>query len=622
MRCSGDSCQNATIVKNMDQSLTRNFCIIAHIDHGKSTLADRLIEMTGGMRGDDIREQVLDSMDLERERGITIKAKAIRLGYEAVDGSIYRLNLIDTPGHVDFSYEVSRTLAACEGAVLIIDATQGIQAQTLAHIYVAIERDLEIIPVLNKIDLPGAEPDRVLDEIESVLGYDPKTVLSISAKTGEGVLELVEAIVRYVPAPKGDVQLPLRALIFDSHYDPYKGVMAYIRVVDGHLSKGSNLRLMAQETEFEVLDTGCFIPEPSPLNQLLAGDVGYIATGLKSIGDCQVGDTVTTTSKGAKQALEGYRPAKPMVFAGIYPTEPGEYDGLRSAIEKLSLNDASFSYEPESSPLLGFGFRCGFLGLLHLDIVRERLEREFALALVVTAPSVRYMITKTSGQTVIVTNPTDLPMPTVIEKLEEPWVSISVVTPSKFIGALMELVMENEGVYKHTEYLGQQSLGELGQRVKLEYDMPLRSILTTFYDQVKSRSQGYASLDYELQGYRESRLVKLDIMVNELLVDAFSRVVTPNKAHDVGKAMVNKLKEVIPRQLFKIPIQAAIGSKIVARADIPAKRKDVLAKCYGGDVTRKRKLLEKQKEGKKKMKRIGSVEVPKEAFMDVVKLSS
>jgi len=606
----------------MDQSLTRNFCIIAHIDHGKSTLADRLIEMTGGMRIDDIREQVLDSMELERERGITIKAKAIRLSYEAMDGSIYRLNLIDTPGHVDFSYEVSRTLAACEGAVLIIDATQGIQAQTLAHIYVAIERDLEIIPVLNKIDLPGAEPDRVLDEIESVLGYEPQTVISISAKTGEGVPELVEAIVRRVPAPKGDVQLPLRALIFDSHYDPYKGVMAYIRVVDGHLSKGSNLRLMVQETEFEVLDAGCFIPEPSPLNQLLAGDVGYVATGLKSIGDCQVGDTVTTTSKGAKQALEGYRPAKPMVFAGIYPTEPGEYDGLRSATEKLSLNDASFSYEPESSPLLGFGFRCGFLGLLHLDIVRERLEREFALALVVTAPSVRYMITKTSGQTLIVTNPTDLPMPTEIEKLEEPWVSISVVTPSKFIGALMELVMENEGIYKHTEYLGQQSLGELGQRVKLEYDMPLRSILTTFYDQVKSRSQGYASLDYELQGYRESRLVKLDILVNELLVDAFSRVVTPNKAHDVGKAMVNKLKEVIPRQLFKVPIQATIGSKVVARADIPAKRKDVLAKCYGGDVTRKRKLLEKQKEGKKKMKRIGSVEVPKEAFMDVVKLNS
>jgi len=606
----------------MDQSLTRNFCIIAHIDHGKSTLADRLIEMTGGMRIDDIREQVLDSMELERERGITIKAKAIRLSYEAMDGSIYRLNLIDTPGHVDFSYEVSRTLAACEGAVLVIDATQGIQAQTLAHIYVAMERDLEIIPVLNKIDLPGAEPDRVLDEIESVLGYDPQTVLSISAKTGEGILELVEAIVRLVPAPKGDVQLPLRALIFDSHYDPYKGVMAYIRVVDGHLSKGSNLRLISQTTQFEVLDAGCFIPEPSPVNQLLAGDVGYIATGLKSIGDCQVGDTVTTASKGAKQALEGYRPAKPMVFAGIYTTEPGEYDGLRSAIEKLSLNDASFSYEPESSPLLGFGFRCGFLGLLHLDIIRERLEREFSLSLVVTAPSVRYMVTKTSGQTLIVTNPTDLPMPTEIEKLEEPWVSISVVTPSKFIGALMELIMENEGIYKHTEYLGQQSLGELGQRVKLEYDMPLRSILTTFYDQVKSRSQGYASLDYELQGYRESRLVKLDIMVNELLVDAFSRVVTPNKAHAVGKAIVNKLKEVIPRQLFKVPIQAAIGSKIVARADIPAKRKDVLAKCYGGDVTRKRKLLEKQKEGKKKMKRIGSVEVPKEAFMDVVKLSS
>jgi GTP-binding protein LepA len=605
----------------MDQSLTRNFCIIAHIDHGKSTLADRLIQMTGAMRGEEIRNQVMDSMELERERGITIKAKAIRLSYQPKDGQTYRLNLIDTPGHVDFSYEVSRTLAACEGAVLIIDATQGIQAQTLAHIYVAMERDLEIIPVLNKIDLPGAEPERVLDEIESVLGYDADAVLSISAKTGEGVSQVIEEIVRRVPHPKGSIQRPLRALIFDSHYDPYKGVMAYIRVVDGRVRKGSNLRLMEQGTQIEVLDVGCFIPETSPVDQLEAGDVGYIATGLKRVGDCRVGDTVTTASKGAEQALEGYRPAKPMVFAGFYPTEPGDYDDLRGAIEKLSLNDASFSFEPESSPLLGFGFRCGFLGLLHLDIVRERLEREFELALVVTAPSVRYAITRTDGKTLIITNPTDLPLPNEIEKLEEPWVSVSVVTPSKFIGALMELIMENDGVYKHTEYLGHQSLGDLGQRVKLDYDMPLRSILTTFYDQVKSRSQGYASMDYELQGYRESRLIKLDIWVNELLVDAFSRVVTPDKAHDIGKAMVNKLKEVIPRQLFKVPIQAAIGSKIVARADIPAKRKDVLAKCYGGDITRKRKLLEKQKAGKKRMKRLGNVEVPKEAFMDVVRLS-
>ncbi|MDD5092941.1 MAG: translation elongation factor 4 [Dehalococcoidia bacterium] len=605
----------------MDQALTRNFCIIAHIDHGKSTLADRLIGITGAMRNEEIREQVMDSMDLERERGITIKAKAIRLNYTAKDGKTYRLNLIDTPGHVDFSYEVSRTLAACEGAVLVVDATQGIQAQTLAHIYVAMERNLEVIPVLNKIDLPGAEVDRVLDEIDSVLGYDAESVLSISAKTGQGVPALLEEIVRRIPPPTGNVDLPLRALIFDSHYDSYKGVMAYVRVVDGHIAKGDNLRLMAQGTEMEVLDVGRFIPEPSPVSQLSAGDVGYIATGLKHVGECRVGDTVTTISDGAEQALERYRPAKPMVFAGMYPTEAGDYTELRDAIEKLSLNDASLSFTQESSPLLGFGFRCGFLGLLHLDIVRERLEREYGLALIVTAPSVQYEVTKTNGEMLIIANPSDLPAPPEIQKVEEPWVAISLVTPSKFIGPLMELSMDNGGVYKRTEYLGHQAVGQLGQRVKLEYDMPLRSILTTFYDQVKSRSQGYASLDYELQGYRESRLVKLDILLNQTLVDAFSRVVPPDKAHDIGKAMVNKLKEVIPRQLFVVPIQAAIGGKIVARADIPAKRKDVLAKCYGGDITRKRKLLEKQKEGKKRMKQVGNVEVPKEAFMEVVKLN-
>jgi GTP-binding protein LepA len=605
----------------MNQSLIRNFCIIAHIDHGKSTLADRLIEMTGAMCKDDIRQQVLDSMELERERGITIKAKAMRLGYKAKDGRKYRLNLIDTPGHVDFSYEVSRTLAACEGALLVIDATQGIQAQTLAHIYVAMERDLEIIPILNKIDLPGAEPERVLDEIESVLGYDPQTVLSISAKTGHGVDKLIEEIVHRIPPPQGDAHLPLRALIFDSHYDAYKGVMAYIRVVDGYVAKGNHLHLMAQETDFEVMDAGCFIPETSPVKKLNAGDVGYIATGLKYVGECRVGDTVTTSTKGAQNALGRYRPAKPMVFAGIYPTEAADYDDLRAAIEKLGLNDASLAFDPESSPLLGFGFRCGFLGFLHMDIVRERLEREFNLALVVTAPSVRYVVTDSKGETIIVTNPTDLPPPNEIEKIEEPWASISLVTPSKFIGPLMELSMESEGVYRHTEYLGTQSLRELGQRVKLEYDMPLRAMLTTFYDQVKSHSQGYASLDYEIEGYRESKLVKLDILVNGVLCDAFSRVITPSMTQDVGKAMVNKLKEVIPRQLFNVPIQAAVGGKIVARADIAAKRKDVLAKCYGGDITRKRRLLEKQKEGKKKMKQIGNVEVPKDAFMDVVKLN-
>lgn len=606
----------------MDQSLIRNFCIIAHIDHGKSTLADRLIELTGAMRSDEIREQVLDSMDLERERGITIKAKAIRLDYRATDGSIYRLNLIDTPGHVDFSYEVSRTLAACEGAVLVIDATQGIQAQTLANIYLAMEHNLEIIPVLNKIDLPAAEPDRVLEEIDTVLGYSGDSVLMMSAKTGVGVPRLLEEIVKKVTPPVGNVKRPLRALIFDSHYDSYKGVIAYVRVTDGHLSKGDELRLMGQGTEMEVLEVGCFAPDQLPVKVLSAGDVGYVATGLKSVSECRVGDTVTTIESGANDPLIGYRPAKPMVFAGIYPTEADAYQELRESMEKLSLNDASLSYEPESSPLLGHGFRCGFLGLLHLDIVRERLEREFALSLVVTAPGVRYIIHKTDEQVVSVVNPSELPSPTEIEIIEEPWVSISVITPSKFIGALMELIMDSGGVYKRTEYLGHVLLGELGQRVQLEYEMPLRSMLTTFYDQLKSRSQGYASLDYELIGYKDAKLIKLDVLVNGLLVDAFSRIVPPDKAHDVGKMMVAKLKEVIPRQLFQVPIQAAVGSRIVARADIPAMRKDVLAKCYGGDVTRKRKLLEKQKEGKKRMKHIGQVEVPKEAFLGVLKLGA
>ncbi len=606
----------------MDQSIIRNFCIIAHIDHGKSTLADRLIELTGAMRQEELREQVLDSMDLERERGITIKSKAIRLKHQTSNGETYQLNLIDTPGHVDFSYEVSRTLAACEGAVLVIDATQGIQAQTLANVYLAMEHNLEIIPVINKIDLPAAEPDHVLSEIESVLGYDRESVLVISAKTGQGVPQLLNEIVLRIPSPKGNPKSALRALIFDSHYDSYKGVIAYLRIADGHISKGNNLRLMGQGTEMEVVEAGFFAPDPCPVDKLTAGDVGYIATGLKYVGECRVGDTVTTTSKGAKEPLIGYRPAKPMVFAGVYPTQADDYYSLREAMEKLSLNDASLSFEPESSPLLGHGFRCGFLGLLHLDIVRERLEREFSLSLVITAPGVSYTVTKTNGQTVTIVNPTELPSQHEIEKLEEPWVSITVITPSKFIGHLMELVMECGGIHKHMEYLSHESLGELGQRVQLDYDIPLRAMLTTFYDQLKSRSQGYASLDYEFAGYREGKLVKLDILVNDLLVDAFSRIVPPDKAYDVGKAMVSKLKQEIPRQLFKVPLQAAIGSKIVARADIPAMRKDVLAKCYGGDITRKRKLLEKQKEGKKKMKQIGQVEVPKEAFMGVLKLDA
>ncbi len=606
----------------MKQSLTRNFCIIAHIDHGKSTLADRLIELTGAMRREEIIEQVLDSMDLERERGITIKAKAVRLKYPAKDGNTYRLNLVDTPGHVDFSYEVSRTLIACEGAVLVIDATQGIQAQTLANTYLAMEHNLEVIPVINKIDLPGAEPERVLDEIESVLGYKNDEVLMISAKTGEGVAPLLEEIVHRVPPPSGDSEQPLRALIFDSRYDAYKGVIAYLRVVDGSIRKGDGLSLMHQGTELEVLEVGYFAPLPVPVEELQSGDVGYIATGLKSVMECRVGDTVTSIRNGATEPLIGYHPPKPMVFAGIYPTLAEDYKDLRDAIEKLNLNDASLTYEPESSPVLGFGFRCGFLGLLHLDVVRERLEREFGLALVVTVPGVSFNITLTSGKKYTITNPDQFPDPAELASIEEPWVKISIITPSAFIGPLMELLTESEGVYKHTEYLGAHHGGdELGQRVRLEYELPLRCMLTSFYDQLKSRSRGYASLDYELIGYQEGRLVKLDILVNDISVDAFSRIIPPDKAREVGKAMCAKLKEVIPRQLFRVPIQAAVGGRIVAREDISAKRKDVLAKCYGGDITRKRKLLEKQKEGKKKMKSIGRVEVPKEAFLDVLKIS-
>jgi GTP-binding protein LepA len=605
----------------MEQLLTRNFCIIAHIDHGKSTLADRLIELTGTMKHEDIGEQVLDSMDLERERGITIKAKAVRLSYKAADGKTYRLNLVDTPGHVDFSYEVSRTLVACDGAILVIDATQGIQAQTLANTYLAMEHNLEVIPVINKIDLPGSEPERVMEEIKSVLGYKESDVLLISAKTGQGVPALLEEIVRRVPPPRGDVSQPLRALIFVSRYDVYKGVIAYLRVVDGSIRKEDRLRLMAQGTSLEVLEVGYFAPVPVPSEILAAGDVGYIATGLKSVGECRVGDTVTSLDNGAATPLIGYHPPKPMVFAGIYPTAAEDYQELRESIEKLQLNDASLTFEPESSPILGHGFRCGFLGLLHLDIVRERLEREFELALVVTVPGVSFIVTRTDNQLLNVVNPSDFPPAGEIEKIEEPWVKISIITPSNFIGPLMELIMGYEGVYKHTEYLGgHQTGGDLGQRVRLEYEMPLRSMLTTFYDQLKSHSRGYASLDYEVIGYREAKLVKLDVLVNDIAVDAFSRIIPPDKAYEVGKAMVAKLKQVIPRQLFKVPLQAAVGSRVVAREDISAMRKDVLAKCYGGDVTRKRKLLEKQKEGKKRMKSIGRVEVPKEAFLDVLKL--
>ena len=603
----------------MEQCFIRNFCIIAHIDHGKSTLADRLIESTGAMRREEMNEQVMDRMELERERGITIKAKAIRLKYIAASGQEYLLNLIDTPGHVDFSYEVSRTLAACEGAVLVIDVTQGIQAQTLANVYLAMEHNLEVIPALNKIDLPSGEPERVMSEVKSVLGYSEAETLKISGKTGLGVPELLEAVVSRVPPPSGNPTSPLRALIFDSHYDSYKGVIAYLRVTDGAINKGDKLKLMGQGTTLEVLEVGYFDPAEHPVDCLSSGEVGYIATGLKTVGDCSVGDTVTSLANPAVELLVGYRPAKPMVFAGIYPTTASDYQDLREAMEKLKLNDASLSYEMENSPLLGHGFRCGFLGLLHMDIVYERLEREFGLSLVVTAPGVSYVITKTDGEVITVINPSELPMPTEIARMEEPWVKVRILTPSKYIGAIMELEQASGGIHRHTEFLGAASGTEGTQRVQLDYDMPLRSMLTTFYDQLKSRSNGYASLDYEFEGYRDAQLAKIDVLVNNTLVDAFSRIVPPQQVHDVGKALVQKLKEAIPRQLFAVPIQAAIGGRIVARADIPARRKDVLAKCYGGDITRKRKLLEKQKEGKKKMKSIGQVEVPKEAFLSVLK---
>jgi len=605
----------------MDLSLIRNFCIIAHIDHGKSTLADRLLELTGTLGREEMRAQTLDNMELERERGITIKAKAVRLNYKARDGKTYRLNMVDTPGHVDFSYEVSRTLVACDGAILVVDATQGIQAQTLANAYIAMEHNLEIIPVLNKIDVPSSEPEHVLEEVKTSFGYDSDEVLLISAKTGQGVPQVLEEIVQRIPPPKGDASMPLRALIFDSRYDVYKGVIAYIRVFDGRIRKGDKLRLMGQDTALDVLEVGYFAPYPISTTELAAGDTGYIATGLKSVEECRVGDTVTSVYGGASEPLIGYRHPKPMVYAGIYPTQAEDFLELREAIERLRLNDASLSYEGEFSPVLGNGFRCGFLGPLHLDIVRERLEREFSLSLIVTVPGVNFAITTTSGQKISVINPAQFPSPNHIAKIEEPWVQISVITPSVFMGTLIELLAESEGILKHTEYMGQYRSGrDLGQRVRLEYEMPLRSILTTFYDQLKSRSRGYASLDYELIGYREAKLVKLDVLINEVTVDAFSRIVPPDKTYEVGKAMVAKLKEVIPRQLFKVPIQAAVGGHVLARTDISAKRKDVLAKCYGGDITRKRKLLEKQKEGKKKMKSMGRVEIPKEAFLDILKL--
>ncbi len=598
----------------MQQNKIRNFSIIAHIDHGKTTLSDRLIERTGTVSARQMTEQLLDSMDLEREKGITIKARAVRMEYQAADGETYELNLIDTPGHVDFSYEVSRSLAACEGALLVVDAAQGIEAQTLANAYLAIDHDLEIIPVVNKIDLPNAAPDRVAQEIQEVIGIPTRDVIMASAKEGVGIDAILEAIVDRIPAPKGDASSPLRALVFDSHYDVYKGVIAYVRVVDGAVPSRSRIIVHSTRREAEALEIGCFTPEPTPLDGLVTGEVGYIATGLKDVADCQVGDTIMLAEHPNLEPLPGYRPAKPMVFAGVYPVEGSEYPLLRDALARLKLNDAALSYEPESSVALGFGFRCGFLGLLHMEIVQERIEREYNLNILTTSPSVEYQVKTTNGKSFTLDNPADLPPPNEIEDIAEPWVTISVVTPSRYIGAIMELVSSRRGVFDKMEYLDET-------RVLLTYDVPFSEILVDFYDQLKSRTQGYASLDYTLEGYRTEKLVKLEVLVAGSPVDALSVITHVDKAYPRGKELVEKLRQLIPRQLFEVPVQAAIGSRVIARETISAMRKNVLAKCYGGDITRKRKLLEKQAEGKKRMKRVGNVEIPQEAFMAVLKLS-
>jgi len=597
----------------MNQTDIRNFCIIAHIDHGKTTLSDRLLEATGTLSARQMTELVLDSMDLEREKGITIKARAVRMAYRAADGREYQLNLIDTPGHVDFTYEVSRSLAAAEGALLLVDATQGIEAQTLANLYLAMEHDLAIIPVVNKIDLPSAEPEKVAHEIEEVMGIGREEIIFASAKEGLGVPAILEALVHRVPPPRGNYHQPLRALIFDSHYDSYKGVVAYVRVVDGAVGPGMKIRMMATERDAETLEVGVFRPELTAVAELTAGEVGYIATGLKTVADVHVGDTVTSAAEAAEAPLAGYRPAKPMVFAGLYPVESNDYIALREALEKLRLNDAALHFEPESSAALGFGFRCGFLGLLHMEIVQERLEREYDLDLLTTSPSVAYVVVTHDGREVTVDNPAQLPSPGVTAEIREPWVKITIVSPSRYIGTLMELVSSHRGSFEKMEYLDEQ-------RVMLNYDLPLSEMLVQFYDQLKSRTQGYASMDYTLDGYRAGDLVKLDVLVNNVSVDALSLILHQDHAYNRGRDLVNRLRRLIPRQLFEVPIQAAIGSRVIARETITAKRKDVLAKCYGGDVTRKRKLLEKQAEGKKRMKRVGNVEIPQEAFMAVLKL--
>ena len=590
----------------------RNFSIIAHIDHGKSTLADRLIESTGTVEKRDMADQLLDNMELERERGITIKAQTVRLKYTASDGKEYRLNLIDTPGHVDFTYEVSRSLAACEGALLVVDASQGVEAQTLSNVYLALDNDLEIVPVINKIDLPSAEPDRVKEEIEEAIGLDASEAILCSAKTGEGIDDILEAIVKKVPPPSGDSTKPLQALIFDSYFDSYKGAVAHIRIFDGAVKKGDKLKLIATGKEFEAIEIGYFSPSMVEVDELTAGEVGYICGSLKDVRDVRVGDTVTSLENPAK-ALEGYRAPVPMVFCGLYPTDSADYDNLKDALEKLQLNDAALVFEPETSAALGFGFRCGFLGLLHMDVIQERLEREYKLKLVTTAPSVVYKVTKTDNDVLTVDNPAALPPATEIKFIEEPIVKATVIVPSDYIGAVMELCRDKRGTYKSMDYIDKT-------RVMITYEIPLNEIIYDFFDKLKSMTRGYASLDYELAGYSESDLVKLDILLNGDIVDALSAIVHKTRAARVGRALALKLKRLIPEQLFDIPVQAAIGGRIIARETVKARRKDVLAKCYGGDVSRKRKLLEKQKEGKKRMKAVGSVELPQEAFMAVLKV--
>ena len=595
-------------------SRIRNFCIVAHIDHGKSTLADRILEKTGVFERREMVDQILDSMELERERGITIKSKAVHMTYRARDGQDYTLNLIDTPGHVDFTYEVSRALAACEGALLVVDATQGIEAQTLANVYMALEHNLETIPVINKIDLPSARPEEVRREIEDVIGLDASFAPCISAKTGLNIEDVLEAVVQHIPAPEGDPEAPLQALIFDAFYDNYRGAICFIRVKEGTIRAGMKMRLMATGSEFDVVEVGIFDPGYKPCDELKAGDVGYVSASIKDVRDTRVGDTITDALRPASAPLPGYRHVTPMVYCGIYPADGADYPALKDALEKLRMNDASLSFEPETSVALGYGFRCGFLGLLHMDIMTTRLEREFDLNLVTTAPSVIYKVTKTNGTELMIDNPTNLPPVGEIASMEEPFVHATIYTPQEYVGTLMELCQDKRGIFIDMQYEG--------ARVKLNYDMPLNEIIYDFFDQIKSRSRGYASFDYELKDYRPSDLVKMDILLNGDICDAFSIIVHREKAYSRGRSIAEKLKDVIPRQMFEIPIQAAIGGKVIARETVKAMRKDVLAKCYGGDITRKKKLLEKQKEGKKRMRQFGTVQVPSEAFLAVLKMDS